>query len=624
MWTWLPISSGGGAAGDWTKILRGNEKLGVDELLVREVVQNSWDAASRHRRDLDEREVEHPEFRMNFRFVELEGHERDAFVAAAGLEELRARWEEFPAKFSIDPTFFVRLRQGKPIRLLYIEDFGTHGLYGPPSAKTRSHLFRALYFAGATTGGEIAKGGGGSFGFGKSAFIRSSAIQTVIAHTTFEPHSSPPLEDDATERLVGFTWWAPHEVGKVDLEGRAVLGAANSHDPFEDEEARAMARILGFTERAPHMHSLDELGTSLLVVGPTVDPLRVREAMERNWWPALVDELMDLRVEVGWEDEAYVPRPRSNPRLKPFLRAYEIATGVKTMPGENEVLASADWRTTAEVEPGSLGLVADESSDQGGGDEDLLAASGGLVALMRGPRMVVDYQAYSGHKVRVRGAFVASPAEDPILRLTEPVTHDAWSRKGSADIPEDATKLAKTVYGRLRRAVDEFAKRFEPEEQPGRRSLKRFSELMRRFTGSRPGTGPGTSVAGEPIELQYAAQPHLVDAGDERLAVAATIRVALGQRAEKRPTVLVVGCEARLAEDGGGLGGHIPVIVELREPDRVADRTPEGDWLLTVGPDDKVMFDVRTTPFDRDWTVILRPRARFGPGGGRVGDVGQD
>lgn len=623
-WSWLPITSRGGAAGDWAKIVRGNNRLSVEDLLVREVVQNSWDAANRFRDELRERDEQTPPFRMRFRFVELDGPDRDAFVAATGLHELDDRYREHPDKFNgLDGALFSDLKWGHPLQLLYIEDYGTHGLYGPPSAKTGSHLFRALYFAGSTTAG--AKTAGGSFGFGKSAFIRSSGIQTVIAHTAFEPR--PELDDDVTERLVGFAWWSPHDSDGVAMEGRAMFGRGSESDPFEDDEARRLAGILGFRARASHSEGASELGTTLLVLGPTVDPRRLRAAMETHWWPAIVDDLMDLRV-VTKDGDELIPKPRSNGKLKPFLRAYEIATGLVSITGKNEKFVADEWRQKQDIPHGALGLVVeDQASRPSRGEEEDVPLGGGeaVVATMRNTRMVIEYKNYAIKHVPIRGVYVASDEESEYLRATEPVTHDAWSTQKSADIPPEATTLASTVNGRLRRAVNELAKQFEPDELPTTRSLKHFTDLMHRFAGRRPGGEKGTSVAGEPIELQYWSPPSLNAVGVDQVEVVAAIRVALGERAKDLVGVIAVSCEARISEDEGSLGDAIPVTVmpESEHEMHVLGRGPSGEWIIKVAQGEKVIFSIRSAPFDADWTVILRPRARFEDQAKAGDDVGQ-
>ncbi len=624
-WAWLPITSRGGAAGDWSKVVRGNKKLSVEDLLVREVVQNSWDAANRFRDELRERDEQPPPFRMRFRFVELDGSERDAFVAAIGLSELDERYREHPDKFKgLDGGLFADLKWGRPLQLLFIEDYGTHGLFGPPSAKTSSHLFRALYFAGSTTAG--AKTAGGSFGFGKSAFIRSSGIQTVIAHTAFEPKLE--FKDDVTERLIGFAWWAPHDSDGVAMEGRAMFGRGAESEPFEDDEARRLAGVLGFRSRASHSNGLSELGTSLLVLGPTVDPRRLRAAMEKHWWPAIVDDMMDLRV-ITKDGDELIPKPRSNGELKPFLRAYEIATGLVSITGKNEKYVADEWRQKQEIQHGALGLVVEEhqSRPSRDNDEDAAGLSGGgaLVATMRNTRMVIEYKNYPIKHVPIRGVYVASDEESEHLRATEPVTHDAWSTQKSADIPSEATALATTVYGRLRRAVNDLAKQFEPDELPTTRSLKHFTDLMHRFAGRRPGGEKGKSVAGEPIEMQYWTPPSMVAVSDNRVEVEAAIRVGLGERAKDSVGVIAVSCEARISEDEGSLGDAVPVTIEPESEHEahVLGRGPSGEWIIKVAQGEKVIFSIRTAPFDADWTVILRPRARFENQVKRGDDVGQ-
>jgi hypothetical protein len=304
--------------------------------------------------------------------------------------------------------------------------------------------------------------------------------------------------------------------------------------------------------------------------------------------------------------------------------------GLVSITGKNEKYVADEWRQKQDIPNGALGLVVeDQSSRESRNVSDDAAALGGagaVVATMRNTRMVIEYKNYAVKHVPIRGVYVASDEESEYLRATEPVTHDAWSTQKSSDIPPEATALATTVYGRLRRAVNDLAKQFEPDELPTTRSLKHFTDLMHRFSGRRPGGEKGKSVAGEPIEMQYWSAPAMVAAGEDRVEVEAAIRVGLGERAKELVGVIAVSCEARIAEDEGSLGDSVPVVIapESEHEAHVLGRGPSGEWIIKVAQGEKVVFSIRTAPFDADWTVILRPRARFEnqtKGGDDVGQV---
>ena len=134
-WTFQRTPRMGGATGEaYTNTLLGTG-MKPSEVLARESIQNSSDA-----------QLEGNKVAVAFRRVSLTGTDKRRFVRALGLES------EFAAR-----KRKLQLQQGNcistlgkldaPLDLLYIEDFGTHGLYGMPH-DPESHFFRLLLSLG--------------------------------------------------------------------------------------------------------------------------------------------------------------------------------------------------------------------------------------------------------------------------------------------------------------------------------------------------------------------------------------------------------------------------------------------------------------------------------------------
>ena len=88
-WRWLETANYGGQDGSvLTKLFKGKDNLSAEDLLAREVTQNSWDAARVV-------QSEHPEktihFSIRFRFKTLTGLAKSDFIRAAGPKELAER-----------------------------------------------------------------------------------------------------------------------------------------------------------------------------------------------------------------------------------------------------------------------------------------------------------------------------------------------------------------------------------------------------------------------------------------------------------------------------------------------------------------------------------------------------
>ena len=118
---------------------------------------------------------------------------------------------------------------------------------------------------------------------------------------------------------------------------------------------------------------------------------------------------------------------------------------------------------------GSLGLIAEPGGwsyepdpEEGSGD----TAQRSLVALVRGPRMVVEYYEAGRSRPFVRGAFVAADEVDELLRQTEPKAHDSWQvRVDEADDP-GRLAVADAVLRRIREHVRKFRDQLKPAARP--------------------------------------------------------------------------------------------------------------------------------------------------------------
>jgi len=493
-WVWLPANpTGGTGGGAYSKLFR-NDALPTADLLAREVLQNSWDAAQRH----TDREA--PPFRFRFRFASLRGKAKAQFLAEADLDSLAERRgkigvdRDIPKPEAVEKLFDAK----ESLAILYLEDYGTHGMFGDPAKITQSHLYKALYVLGST-GKDLASGTqGGSFGFGKSAFISTSEVRTAIAHTRFAQTKT----DKATERLIGFTWWGEHEAGGKPFEGRAMFGdpareqRLGAH-PLTDKAAEKLAGLLGMPVRGPAAASL---GSTVLLISPLVDPAQLKDAVERYWWPALEDPAMDVVIETS-DGEEILPRPRLNKQLRPFLLAYGIASGLKQPKHPREErLASVKWRADSEgTKYGNLALVIDKEYTQSQGDAE--AGLGDMttptVALVRGPRMVIEYKSFSS-RLPIRGVYVADPEIDANLREVEPPSHNSWDNTSSAEISERSREIALGVMRRIRRSVKDFAQEFAPPPSAVLTDLPLFGDLLSQFFSGRvPGPNPGPSPSPE-------------------------------------------------------------------------------------------------------------------------------
>ncbi len=242
------------------------------------------------------------------------------------------------------------------------------------------------------------------------------------------------------------------------------------------------------------------LGTTFLLVDPTVSADDLCNAVERHWWPALEDPMMRFSVRITRPDgEDLYPRPRQDPVLRSFISTYERATVSSNVSETNFARIELGKVESGDVvfqHPGVLSLAADLQgwsypNETGvGGNLDIEHRS--LVALMRKPRMVVEYYDVGRTPPFVRGAFVADDVIDHVLRGTEPPRHDKWQTRPSADLDVHAAKIADVLMKRVKSHVGKFRTRIKPEPRPQEQlRLPEFDRIMRRLLhGTEPGTSP--------------------------------------------------------------------------------------------------------------------------------------
>lgn len=619
IWMWEEVDpSRSGAAGDLAKLFK-NERVkqpavfadgGISAdatLMAREVLQNSWDAARELHREIIEDGGEPPEFGAVFEFVALEGDAKAQMVEALGLRELaaRSRMSERRVLGLPETNALDHLDDATPLRLLKISESATTGMYGPFSG-ARSKLYLALVSIGVTMKD---KGAGGSYGYGKAGLIRGSETRSVFAYTCFrERHDDPGI----TRRLLGMTYWGQHEdpTAAKSFTGFARFGDSTDGTvvPFVNDEADAKARELGIDLR--DSVRIEDCGTTFLVVDPSVGPEELRIAVERNWWPAIEGDQFTVEIRDA-DGSVMVPRPRKDPVLATFIRARELATTAQDAKVANEF--RTQFQAFEGRRLGSLGLVADlddwsyprvapvDESE----DEAPSIRHRSLVALMRGPGMVVEYFEAGQQPPFVRGVFVADDEVDDLLTRTEPKAHDSWEAAGGDDVDSDARKVAKTVLERVKRYVANFRKGLRPPTP--RPEALRLPDLEALFRGvfSNEGSGTAPPPPGErEVSIRFFSQDLEPVAGeDERIRVRAVIGFQLPSgdaEAESRPVRL--GIRYAFIEDDKA-GERCPLeITAPSEFSRAED--DESTYVGRLGPE-YARFSVLSAPYPADWSGRL-------------------
>ncbi len=599
-----------GSSGDVSKLFR-NEPLKSPGMLAtgaprpdatimaREVIQNSWDAAHELRAEYAGTP---PDFSVDFTFTRLRGATRDDLARKLGLDALAARARGLDAaRVGLPDRSWLFARPGTPLDILVIEEHGTTGMHGPWRGAA-SKMYLALVSIGFTV---KPSGSGGSYGYGKAGLIRGSATRTVVAYSCFRARPDDP---GVTRRLLGMTYWGPHEIDGVTYSGFARYGQ-QGHDaavrPFENEHADEIARSLGLAVRDPAV--VDDLGTTFLVIDPTVEAVELRKAVERNWWPVIVsDPTFSVHI-VDQAGRTHRARPERRQELADFLRGYALATAADVADERDEKTVTLLPATAEDrrLRLGTLGLVSDQGGWSYPSDDGIDHRS--LVALIRGPRMVVEYLEAGFAKPFVRGVFVAHPDVDDLLRQTEPRGHDAWQ----TDVGDDATdpaapEIARTILNRIRQNVTTFRRDIKPPV-PDRRDLRlpELEKLFRLVVETEGAHHPPPPSTG-PRQLAIAIADHeAVAVGDgAQVRMRASVQVRLAERYDGPPAHTRVAATCQFVEQRRG--GR-PAQITITAPARL--RPDDEGALWGMIDHDGVELSIESVPYPRDWSLRLLVRA---------------
>ena len=635
----------GGAGGALAKLFRAEQfdNPGVLEinaptneaaLFARETLQNSWDAAREWRRACSRRGEAVPPFQIEFEFIEIPAQQRLKFIDAMGLDEHsrvleieqgreKARRQDFDLA---DAKLLTNILTNKqPLRVLRVVERAGMGMPGN-FERNQSRMTRALLRVG-NANDDV--GAGGAFGFGKAGLIQASASRIIFAYSAFQEVADDP---GITRRLMGVTYWKNHKRGPLSLTGWARFGelvklklmgeegemAITSARPYINEVADQYASYLGLDVR-----SLDDdlgTGTTFLLVDPTITATELKKAIERYWWPAMLDPLETLNVRIRDYDgsDASPSVPYGDEHVAPFIRAYQMASSKTPPQTENEQRVDFAKVRASDgnfYELGSLALIADPSGwsfpDRASGGEAVDHRS--MIALVRGPRMVVNYRTYSRLGTpHIRGLFIADQEVDDLLRQTENPTHTKWDP--DVRLPDNpAASIAKAVRDAVRAAVVDFQGRFAPPApKPDSRSLPVLEELSRLMRGKKlvPPLPEPRQVL---ISLTEAA--HTEIHGDAvKCKARVKFRVAdwVWDEITEKEVKLQVSLTIGYVEDGG-LGGKLGITATPSNR-KFTNASTKGGKEIFHGPlekGDEVEFSVSSESYSPDWTVRFTPAAEI-------------
>jgi hypothetical protein len=527
-----PFPPHGALAAEGAENLLGRPRLDPLVVLVREAVQNSWDA----RRD-DEPQVH----------FGVAGHHLGEGQRAYLRREL----------FGDVPKAAPRLREvlsRDELLLLSLTDRGTTGLAGPvradrpPRRNEPSNFVDLLFNIGQPAPRAF---GGGTYGFGRTISYVVSEAKAIVVHSRtrvgrrlesrFIAAAFSDHYNEGDRRFTGRHWWG-------DIAGGTV-------EPVIGDTADAIARALGLPG-----FDTGETGTTICVIAPDLrgrTPAQafrfMAGAITWNFWPKMIppdNGPPSMAFSVAIEGEALpVPSPVDLPPLHAFtecLRAVRTADDEGSDgPASGEGPTASTDMVETEVEEVILPRTGERIGwlalartpvmprpvvDEGADDELELGPSSPFappahhVALLRRPELVVEYLPGAEPSLvssEYVGVFKPVEPVDRAFALAEPPTHDAWNSNLVGE-----TKLRRFVAVALR-SVRDSAARFATGTAAGATgSVARLAHLLDSIFGD---TGPATApIERPPPYVTVDAVDHLEGKAEHVSEISFTVEHAPG------------------------------------------------------------------------------------------------
>ena len=619
----------GGLAAEGVLNQLGRPDIEPLEVLVREAVQNCWDAG------LDGGPVE----------VEFGLRESSESLSACLRERV------LPDPPQAHPL--AACLEGRP-DLLYVADFGTSGLGGPTRADAEidgeSDFIDFVRNVGQPPDKEL---GGGSFGYGKAAFYLASRANTIVIDTY--------CSSERERRLIAYALGDHYSDEGISFTGRHWWGVPvdGVPEPLLGEEAAELSAALGLPARDG-----ERFGTTVAIVAPDLraarheESLGSEEALEFigecllwNFWPKITalpdqDAAMGFRLLDG-DRELLLTDPRAHPRLAPFVEAMDLLREAREVPAGDPFSSLTEIRSQRPARRlGALAVRQTATASEIPDPDQLmtrgeLATSGGLhhVALMRNAELVVRYEPGPVYPVSGRGyagVFRCDPELDEVFRRSEPPTHDAWVSNSLPQRQERtfvrvAMRRIDSVLREMTTPAADFASASGAGVPVGR-FADRLAGLMPGLGGPgarRSATAPrangasgqasagagggedagGGNGVGTGRADGAAVGPRIVEVGASELVVLddgiVRIRTPFSIDTVGTPTRLGAAVEV-LTMDGGQveteppIGGAVPEVLMWKSPEREIRDVPavsvgameSGEWEVWVGYEPDLMIRI--------------------------------
>lgn len=502
-----PRRAGDQTSGGRGKLLKPTSALSRIELLVRETLQNSWDA----RVDDDDWTPAY-----GLRVYRMEPRVQDVLREHV--------FTELPSSLS---ALEASLREPE-VHAIEIYDRGTVGLNGPYRASEygEPNNFTSFVFdIGTTKSGEHT---GGTYGFGKTAAFEVSNAHSVvywsrcrgtdgrIEHRLIASSLHEPYQFNGA-RYTGAHWW-----GELEADGDVT--------PIRGEAAERLGEAIFRTHFGDAEDGDPETGTSILILDPIISyaadgdddsrervPVRterhaqallrqVTDALAHSAWPKVVPDDDGLTPMLVGLYENGVDRDVAGSMLEQygtFVSALDTVRAVQDRGGRAAVAkprhlvrqrtfpialrrprvggtsAAELFSGRTQIVVGHLHLIQTVQNPPA-----KTSAPVNTLCLMRyETELVVRYDPVVDDEANLlqwHGVFKPTQEFDKHFRASEPPTHDQWTPDSADD--EASRYVVKKTLERLRAKTRAFLSESRPAEDGGQRqSVRNVAMELRTF-----------------------------------------------------------------------------------------------------------------------------------------------
>jgi hypothetical protein len=504
-----PFSRDGNLAADGAQRLLGQPALSPLELVIRETIQNSWDASL---------ETEGTPI-YSIRIRRLDPIQMDA---------MRTLFSQLPPLEANEP---IAARIGRFLcsdgMVMEICDQRTQGLDGPTSASRSLREEESANFVNFVRNIGSARDlalGGGTYGFGKSSLFRLSRCSTILIHTSTKHGGA------SEQRLIGMAMGSAFDYNGQRFTGRHWWGAlceeeGGSIDPLTGDEASGLASRLGFLTR----RSDEQRGASLMILDPALDDLenigdsdgsssggelnrlkaRIQDTILWHCWPKFT-KLKDGSVPMECHlsilgDDFQLPDPAT---IQPLWLLTQALAKARDRDDRIQCLNPKKLIGFFGDCSASVDLPADDRFRIHLGEGTLIPSRLHHVALLRPAELVVRYEegtVNEAERLQWGGVFITDIGDnaevEKAFAMSEPPAHDDWQPKSAQSLTRNQRTYVNVALRRIRERIRQLSGadliRTPSVATEAQKSLATLAgEIGRSLIGGGPGGADGRSPTG--------------------------------------------------------------------------------------------------------------------------------